>query len=1622
MLTLVVLSAGTAFASDDTSDIVAIDDGIVVDSPLEAVDDGTVIEDEALAVGEDSQILSANESKVTITPENINQYIDSSGGINENVTATEFEFEGSFENLSLIIDRPLIVSGGDVKFINPNFQIFSSNVTLQHITISQNKGINSIFVGGLEESPISDVTLFDIAVDFEDDGNDLEAIPIYVINTNNFNLYGAIIDYIGHTNGTSVNNVIRIENSKNATLEVIHIFAELVSASVKWAEDPAGSDNWVSSPVSEAVVVKNSDNVKFIDSQIEVNCSDVAGAYDTVYVVDFKNSNNTFVADNVINANGKGYIYGIILSGNDFEISENNITSIGDYYACGIDIEGPATGEINDNNIDVKATSSAYGIYSGMNGQDTNVSYDKNVIKGDAYNIFGMSLGDVESTVANSEIMLTGNYTTGIAYRGSNLNATKNHIVLTASEEGNESVWEAFGVEAVGIKVIKGEAFIEENTISTEGKGISLTGETKGYVAGNFINVVGNDDKDAYAIYAVDMSDLVVYGNNVDYQGTTNGTGINRAVYLKNITYAAAALNNFTLNLVSAPVVWVEEPAGSGNWVSTVISEGIVVEDIKDALFISNNVNVTLGDVVGAYDTIYAIDFKNTTDATISENVIDAKGNSYIYGIILSGDNFAIHANNITSAGDYYACGIDIEGPATGAIYDNNIDVKATSSAYGIYSGMNGQDTNVSYDKNVIKGEAYNVFGMSLGDVESNVTNSEIMLTGNYTTGIAYRGSNLNATKNHIVLTASEQGNESIWEAFGVEAVGIKVTKGEAFINENTISTEGKGISLTGETKGYVVGNFINVVGNDDKDAYAIYAVDISDFTLFANNVDYQGTTKGTGVNRAVYLKNTTGASVGFNNFTLNLVSAPVVWVEEPAGSGNWVSTVISEGIVVEDIDEVLFVLNNVNVTLGDVVGAYDTIYAVDFKNTDDALISDNVIDATGKSYIYGIILSGDNFVIERNNITSAGDYYACGIDIEGPATGAIYESNIDVKATSSAYGIYSGMNGQDTNVSYDNNVIKGEAYNVFGMSLGDVESTILNSEIMLDGNYTTGIAYRGSKITIDNTSILASGSNEGSEDIWEAFGVESIGIKIVNGTSTVTNNIVITTGNYPVDVRNTSASVHDNLLIGLKFIGDEGVANAENAEVYNNTPEIENKTAVLIDITEVNGNCEVSGILKDINGTPIDLYELSYTFDDVTKPIKTDENGTFKITGIDNGKLDIFLEEDSHYLAYAVSLTLKDIAPVKEPTTANVTIGDVEIGKDTNVTVDIPGATGNVSVIVDGVETIAQLDENGRAVVPIENVTGGEHNIVVIYTGDDTHAAAYKVETIFLEQFDTRFDNLTVEGSGSVDGVLVNALGAPIANATIVYISNGVESNVTTDENGWFIFNVSLDADLTISYAGTDTFLPTELSIKLQNMAPTRTATVIDAKDFTQYACDYYEYERGGNFTFRLLDEMGNPLANKTVFIGYNGVTLNRTTDADGYAAVQINLKNAGVYTFVLVFLGDNDYNASMAVHKITINKKKTAITASAKTFKATAKTKKYTVTLKTNKGSSVDGKTYLAKGKKLTLKINGVTYTAKTNAKGQATFSIKITKKGKFAASINFAGDNTYNKASKSVKITIK
>ena len=411
------------------------------------------------------------------------------------------------------------------------------------------------------------------------------------------------------------------------------------------------------------------------------------------------------------------------------------------------------------------------------------------------------------------------------------------------------------------------------------------------------------------------------------------------------------------------------------------------------------------------------------------------------------------------------------------------------------------------------------------------------------------------------------------------------------------------------------------------------------------------------------------------------------------------------------------------------------------------------------------------------------------------------------------------------------------------------------------------------------------------------------------------------------------------------------------------------------------------------------------------------------------NYTVDVVYAGDDKYTN--ASTTANIIVKSKESVLpdVNVTVpSSIKAGEIINVDVKLQDdATGNVTVIVDGVETVMPL-VNGSASVPLENVSAGNHSVVVVYSGDETYAPTYSTSSFSVdadpEKLVTEFADITVNEK-VVTLILRDANGNTVSGANISYTIKGTVKNAVTGSDG----SVSITGDygvvINIDYAGDDTYLATNTSIKFDNAVPEILATQFNVTNgyiIQVYAVDYKAGERGAMFDVLLTDINGNRLTNQNVVFAINGWVHNKTTDANGVAHLQINLQDANKYTCAPCYLGNITYGATFASAMIVVVKKPITISAAAKTYKSTAKTKKYTVTLKTIKGSSADGKTYLNKGKKVSMKINGKTYTAKTNAKGQATFSIKLTKKGTYQTVIKFAGDNTYKSSSKSVKITIK
>jgi hypothetical protein len=267
------------------------------------------------------------------------------------------------------------------------------------------------------------------------------------------------------------------------------------------------------------------------------------------------------------------------------------------------------------------------------------------------------------------------------------------------------------------------------------------------------------------------------------------------------------------------------------------------------------------------------------------------------------------------------------------------------------------------------------------------------------------------------------------------------------------------------------------------------------------------------------------------------------------------------------------------------------------------------------------------------------------------------------------------------------------------------------------------------------------------------------------------------------------------------------------------------------------------------------------------------------------------------------------------------------------------------------------------------------------------------------------------VAQDGTVTAVLKDINGKPLAGETISYTINGNAATTTTDEYG-AISIVGAPSDvIVITYNPTSTYASSQASITLPD-TPVLTPTVLTVNSVNVKA----QEGKKATITAVLKDANGNPIANKTVAIveaNTGSQMVVGETDANGAISAQYSIAAATSFAIVAHFNGDDYTAGSIDFGTFKVTKNAVTLTNPTKTYKVKA-TKKITLTLK-SAGKAV------AK-KKITLKVNGKTYTGTTNSNGQVTFTLKIAKKGTFTYTAKFAGDNAYNAITKTAKIIVK
>jgi predicted outer membrane repeat protein len=319
--------------------------------------------------------------------------------------------------------------------------------------------------------------------------------------------------------------------------------------------------------------------------------------------------------------------------------------------------------------------------------------------------------------------------------------------------------------------------------------------------------------------------------------------------------------------------------------------------------------------------------------------------------------------------------------------------------------------------------------------------------------------------------------------------------------------------------------------------------------------------------------------------------------------------------------------------------------------------------------------------------------------------------------------------------------------------------------------------------------------------------------------------------------------------------------------------------------------------------------------------------------------------------------------------------------------------------------------------------------NYAIVNSSTFNNNSALAAGAIFSDERINISDSVFNENSAEVGGAIILNDDAGIANSNITNndaVKGGaiaVLSDLTLEINGTqFKGNLA-------EFGSNNIVLMTNATVMADNKTTSDSPLVVEdtdkpiLKDATitaKTASFVINYAK--SYSITLKDSTGKAISGKKITFKLNGKTIGSAyTNSKGVATLKITSKmlkaaKAGNRKLT-VTLNDNVVFKSVSkTVTVKINKEKTKLVAKKKTFKAKTKVKKFTVTLKNSKGKAI-------KNTKLTLKVKGKVYTAKTNKKGKATFKIKkLTKKGKYTAVIKFKTTKYYKATSKKVKITVK
>ena len=372
----------------------------------------------------------------------------------------------------------------------------------------------------------------------------------------------------------------------------------------------------------------------------------------------------------------------------------------------------------------------------------------------------------------------------------------------------------------------------------------------------------------------------------------------------------------------------------------------------------------------------------------------------------------------------------------------------------------------------------------------------------------------------------------------------------------------------------------------------------------------------------------------------------------------------------------------------------------------------------------------------------------------------------------------------------------------------------------------------------------------------------------------------------------------------------------------------------------------------------------------------------TLSLKAVKSGQFDLVYSLDNNFVnsvklyvnAYGALISSADVNKYyKGPERLNVYLKDInnQAIAGEKVVISINGVTYERTTKENGVASIALNLNEGNYVATASyngrfgsNSTSANVNILSTVSGNDI-VKMYRNGTQYYAQFK-------------------DTSGNPLANSDVSFNINGVFYNRKTDASGQAKLNINLNPDKYIITAINS--VNGEQHSNTVEVLP----ILVDGHDLTKF------YRNDSVYSIKVLDDVGNPLANVDVLFNINGVFYTRTTNSTGYANLNLRLQ-PGEYIVTAEY---NSYKYSNIVTILPV--------LFANDTVSNTNQSNFSVKL-------IDGQGNPYANQSIEFNINGVKYTNVTDSDGIADLFINLAD-GKYIVT------STYDEYSISNTITVK